>query len=216
MSDAKIQRITELELEKLNIVDKDGKVRMTLFNEDHIPPPLMEGEDILPGHREGDPFAGLMFFNNEGDECGGLIFGNERDEEGNYKASATLTFDQYKQDQVVQMVYIDDNGERHYGFNVFDRPNISLKHQVEQTQEIQESDITEEAKEAAIDKLWEGSTQRAFMGKNKKGEVAVKLMDSKGNERIRMVVDENDIPRMEFLDGEGNVLYKLPPDNLSK
>ncbi|RDI39929.1 hypothetical protein [Falsibacillus pallidus] len=216
MIDEKTNKMTELELEKLNIVDKQGTVRMTLFNQDHIPPALMDGEDILPGHRDDNPFAGIMFFNNEGDECGGMIFGNERDEEGNYRASASMTFDQYKQDQVVQMMYIDDNGERHYGFNIFDRPDVSLKQQLDETKEIEESHLDDEAKAEAIDQVWKGSTQRAFMGKNKKGEVSVKLMDSKGKDRIRMVVDENDIPRMEFLDGEGNVLYKLPPDDLKK
>ncbi|MGE6363649.1 hypothetical protein ACQKD9_07370 [Bacillus paramycoides] len=35
---------------------------------------------------------------------------------------------------------------------------------------------------------------------------------SKGKERIRMIVDENDIPRMKFLDAEGKVIYTLPPE----
>lgn len=33
----------------------------------------MDGKDILPGHRQKDPIAGLMFYNAEGEECGGLI-----------------------------------------------------------------------------------------------------------------------------------------------
>ncbi|MGG0761941.1 hypothetical protein [Bacillus paramycoides] len=37
-------------------------------------------------------------------------------------------------------------------------------------------------------------------------------MHSKGKERIRMIVDENDIPRMKFLDAEGKVIYTLPPE----
>ncbi|XRG80205.1 hypothetical protein V5E38_07850 [Rossellomorea sp. GAMAL-10_SWC] len=53
---------------------------------------------------------------------------------------------------------------------------------------------------------------RAFVGKNSKGEITVQLSDSKGKPRIRMVVDEYDIPRMEFLDGEGKVTYKIPPE----
>lgn len=50
------------------------------------------------------------------------------------------------------------------------------------------------------------------MGKSENGEVSVQLMDSKGKQRIRMVVDENDEAKMEFLDGKGNVLYRLPPE----
>src|SRR5699024_7291846 len=109
-----------IDVQNLNVVDKDGTVRMRLFNNDNIPPVLQDGEDFLPGHRQNDPIAGLMFYNAEGDECGGLIFGNEKDDHGNFKSVASLTFDQYKQDQVVQMHYDDENGQRNYGFSIYD------------------------------------------------------------------------------------------------
>lgn len=201
-----------IDVEQLNIVDKNGTVRLRLFNNDNIPPIIMDGKDILPGHRQKDPIAGLMFYNAEGEECGGLIYGNEKDENGNYEAGASLTFDQYKQDQVVQMHYSEENGEKYYGFSVYDRPNTPLSELIDKSNRIQNSDIPEEEKSKELDKLFEGNVPRAFMGKNQKGEVSVQLSDSKGKPRIRMVVDENDIPRMEFLDGEGNVTYKLPPE----
>lgn len=201
-----------IDVQNLNIVDKDGTVRMRLFNNDNIPPLLINGEDLLPGHREKDPIAGLMFYNAEGEECGGLIFGNEKDEHGNVKAGASLTFDQYNQDQVVQMHYEEENGQKHYGFSVYDRPETPLAELLERHNEILNSSLTKEVKDRELNKVWEGNAPRAFMGKNKKGEVSVQLSDSKGKPRIRMVVDENDVPRMEFLDSEGNVTYKLPPE----
>lgn len=207
-----VTEFKSIDVQNLNIVDKDGTVRMRLFNNDHIPSVLMNGEDVLPGHRQKDPIAGLMFYNAEGDECGGLIFGNEKDENGNVKAGASLTFDQYKQDQVVQMHYNDENGQRNYGFSVYDRPETPLPDLLEQHNEILKSDLTKEERDLELNKVWEGNTLRAFMGKSSKGEVSVQLSDSKGKPRIRMVVDENDVPRMEFLDGEGNVTYKLPPE----
>lgn len=212
MADNGKQKIVNLDVEKLNIVDKKGNVKMTLFNNENIPPALMDGEDILPGHRQDEPISGLMFYNNEGDEVGGLIFGSKKDDKGNYESSASLTFDQYKQDQVIQMHYIDENGQKHYGFSVYDRPEKPLSQLIKKTHEIKNLNISNEEKEANLKKIWEGNTQRAFMGKNQKGEVSVQLMDSKGNQRIRMVVDENDVPKMEFLDGEGKVVYKLPPE----
>lgn len=199
-------------VQNLNVIDNDGKVRMKLFNNDHIPPLIMDGEDILPGHRKNDPIAGIMFYNGEGEECGGIIFGSKKDENGNYESSASLTFDQYKQDQVVQMHYIDENGERNYGFSIYDRPNKSISESIKKACEIHNSDLSAEEKEKELDRVWEGNTPRAFMGKNQKGEVKVQLSDSKGKPRIRMIIDENDIPRMEFLDGEGNITYKLPPE----
>lgn len=211
MADKK-ERFTEIDVEKLNVVDKDGKVKLALFNQDHIPPVMMDGVDILPGHRQSDPISGLMFYNSEGDECGGLIYGSETDGEGNVNTGASLTFDQYKQDQVVQMHYSEENEKRLYGFSIFDRPETPLAQLIEGENDIKNSNLTEEQKNKAYDKLFEGNTQRAFMGKGQNGDVSVKLMDSKGNDRIRMVVDENDVPRMEFLNEKGEVTYTLPPE----
>src|SRR5699024_6590023 len=119
MSDKK-EKYTELDVEKLNVVDSNGKIKLTLFNQENIPPAIIDGKDILPGHRQSDPIFGMIFYNGEGDECGGLIYGSEKDEEGNVFAGASLTFDQYKQDQVVQVHYKEDKGQKLYGFSVYD------------------------------------------------------------------------------------------------
>jgi hypothetical protein len=93
MAESNRKKYKELDVEKLNIVDKRGKVKMTLFNQENIPPAMMHGEDILPGHRKRDPISGIMFYNGKEDECGGLIYGSEEDEDGNLYAGASLTFD---------------------------------------------------------------------------------------------------------------------------
>ncbi|WP_088014709.1 hypothetical protein [Gottfriedia acidiceleris] len=201
-----------INVENINIVDKDGTVRMRIFNNDNIPPAIMDGKDFLPGHRQKDPIAGLMFYNGEGDECGGLIYGSKKDDLGKYESYASLTFDQYKQDQVVQMHYTDENGQRNYGISIYDRPNTPLPDLVERTHKIQNAELADKEINKELENIWEGNTPRAFMGKNSNGEVTVQLSDRKGKPRIRMVVDENDIPRMEFLDGEGKVTYKIPPE----
>jgi len=188
-----------------------GWFRLSLFNNDNIPAAIIDGKDILPGYRQDTPIAGIMFYNSVGDECGGLVYGNKVDENSHYSTSASLTFDQYKQDQVVQMSYTDDNGNRTYGFRLYDRPERNLGKALEEVSKIQNSNLSPEEKEAAIKKEFAGHVQRAFMGKNENGEVSVKLMDSRGKERIRMVVDEEDHPKMEFLDDNGNVIYQLPP-----
>src|SRR5690554_2045144 len=204
------KRYAELDVEKLNIVDGSGKIKMTLFNQDNIPPLIIDGEDILPGHRQNDPISGIMFYNGRGEECGGLIYGSEEDEKGNITAGASL--DQYKQDQVVQMHFTEKNGQTHYGFSVFDRPDVPISKLISKENKIRNSDLTEESKREEYDKLYQGNAQRAFMGKDANGDVSVKLMDSNGNQRIRMVVDNNDIPRIEFLNESGEVTYKLPPE----
>ncbi|ESU34497.1 hypothetical protein G3A_00665 [Bacillus sp. 17376] len=207
-----MEKFKKIEVEQLNIVDKDGTVRLKLFNNQNIPPAIIDGEDILPGHRQSDPIAGMMFYNAEGDEAGGLIFGSQKDDDGNYTSGGSLTFDQYKQDQVVQMEHYEENGKKNYGFSIYDRPNSNLREDIIRDKDIRESNKSEEEKDQELNELWEGNVRRAFMGKNVDGDVIVQLSDSKGQPRIRMVVDQSDIPRMEFLDGDGKVLYKLPPE----
>lgn len=212
MMSSKNERFTELDVEKLNIVDKNGKIKLSLFNQENIPSLILDGKDILPGHRQNDPISGMMFYNGEGEECGGLIYGSEVDEEGNIYAGASLTFDQYSQDQVVQVSYEEENGESSYGFSVFDRPSTPMSQIVEKQNEIKKSKISDEQKNKKINELYKGNAPRAFMGKEKNGDVSMKLMDSKGRSRIRMVVDSNDVPRIEFLSETGEVTYKLPPE----
>lgn len=205
------QKFQNIEAENLNIVDKDGNVKMSLFNSENIPSLIMEGKDILPDHRQNDNTAGIMFYSGEGDECGGLIFGSERDDNGKYTSGLSLTFDQYKQDQILQMLVAQQNGERHYGFHIFDRPDSHISETVEKVKAIQEMEEGPE-KEKATQELAEGQSRRAFMGKGENGDVSVRLADSQGNDRIRMVIDANDVPHMEFLNEKGEVVYSLPPE----
>lgn len=205
-------KFVELNVEKLNIVDADGKVKMTLFNQENIPPLILDGEDVLPGHRQTDPISGIMFYNGEEEECGGLIFGSKVNEDGNIYAGASLTLDQYKTDQVVQIHYEEEDGGKFYGFSVFDRSETPMSELIKKQNKIVRAGLSDEERRSEIDRLYDGHAHRAFMGKDQNGEMTIKLMDSKGKPRIRMAIDENDVPRMEFLNGEGEVIYKLPPE----
>ncbi|MCG3418366.1 hypothetical protein [Oceanobacillus jordanicus] len=212
MSNNKKESFKEINVERLNIVDPAGKVKMSLFNQDNIPPVLMDGEDILPGHRQKDPISGIMFYNQNEDECGGLIYGNGKDENDNETVSASLTFDQFKQDQVVQMRYVEENEERHYGFSIFDRSSTPLPELIKEYENIQTGDNNTDDQQEKLAELFKGNAERAFMGKNKNGDVTVHLNDKSGKQRIRMVIDEHDVPKLEFLDAQGEVTYKLPPE----
>ncbi|GAQ16327.1 competence protein ComG [Oceanobacillus picturae] len=185
---------------------------MSLFNQDNIPPVLMEGEDILPGHRQKDPISGILFYNQHDDECGGLIYGNGKDGNGNETVSASLTFDQFKQDQVVQMRYVEENEERHYVFSIFDRPSTPLPELIKEYENIQTRYNNTGNQQEKLAELFKGNAERAFMGKNNNGEVTVHLNDQNGNQRIRMVIDEHDVPKLEFLNAQGEVTFKLPPE----
>lgn len=108
------------------------------------------------------------------------------------------------------MSYTEEKGQSQYGFSIFDRPNRPLSHIVNEHREIEKSEMSKKEKEKAYKDLYKGNAPRAFMGKTPDGDVSMKLMDSKGKDRIRMVIDENDEPKMEFLNEHGEVIYRLP------
>jgi hypothetical protein len=75
-------KFEELDAERINIVEGDGKVRLPLTNHKRMPGGRMAGVELT--NRDGNrptgagtaPTAGLLFFNDDGDECGGLIYGS--------------------------------------------------------------------------------------------------------------------------------------------
>lgn len=127
-----------INVEKLNIVEEDGTVKMSLFNSQNMPPLIFEGEDILPGHRQEDEHSGIIFYNGDGFEGGGLIYGSKEHENGDYESVLSLTFDQYQQEQVVQMFSVEENGEQTYGFNFFDRPKETIKETIDKINRIKQ------------------------------------------------------------------------------
>src|SRR4026207_292946 len=99
------QRIDELTVQRLNVVDANGTLRFVLSNKARMHPGVMDGVTI----NRPRPVAGMLFFNDEGDEVGGLTYtGTVANGQG--RANAGIMFDQLKQDQTVGISYSEANG----------------------------------------------------------------------------------------------------------
>lgn len=195
------QRFGEIDVERINVVEKDGKLKLVISNQERQPAPHVAGQD-LP--RDGKTPA-ILFYNDEGDECGGLVF-QGRKADGKVQASQSLTFDQYQQDQTLQLVYTEEDANRMVGMRIKDRPEIPLPEHARRLAEWQK--LPEgPAKAAALDPI--RAPDRVFVGKSN-GNAAVFLFDAKGQPRIKMVVDANNVARLDFLDAAGNVIQRLP------
>src|SRR5215475_7929675 len=111
-------RFTEIDVERINIVEPDGKLRMVISNRDRSIGPIYKGK---PFGYAGGSRPGIIFFNDEGTENGGLTFTGKREADGTYRASSGFSFDQFNQDQVVYLQYNDNNGRRNMGLTIADR-----------------------------------------------------------------------------------------------
>src|SRR6478735_1207545 len=61
--------LDELTLKRMNLIGEDGNLRMVISNETRQHPGIIHGKKLPDRERP----AGIIFFNNEGDECGGII-----------------------------------------------------------------------------------------------------------------------------------------------
>ena len=204
------QKMDELTVQRLNVVDANGTLRLVLAGKDRMHPGIIDGK-VIDRPR---PVAGLLFFNDEGDEVGGLtITGQDRD--GARRANALLAFDQLKQDQTIALAYSEQNGQRSTGLTVWDRPDTRLGDLIDQLNAANKlSDVA--ARDAAIKAARASmppSPRRVFVGKNTDRSAAIMLADANGKPRLNLRVDAEGAASIEFLDANGKVTHQVPPKN---
>jgi hypothetical protein len=202
-------RFDEIDVERLNVRSADGKYAVVIANASRMPGNIVDGREHAAGRRGG----GLLFYNAQGDEAGGLIFDSDASDSG-VTAFGQLSLDRFKSDQVVVLRYLEDPDAWSAGLLVshYTRGAISEWHRARDSILA----LPPVAHDTAIQSLrrrffragkWE--IQRVFVGE--RGRTAViRMNDTRGRERIRMIVDSLDIARLEFLNDSGRVVYRIP------
>ena len=111
-----LTRFGEIEVQRINVREPDGTLRMVISDSAHLPGVIIRGKAQAKVDR---PQAGMLFYNDEGSENGGLIFGGRRDAKGNVVDSGgSLSFDRYDANQVVQLLGVDDRDNQMAGLAV--------------------------------------------------------------------------------------------------
>jgi hypothetical protein len=206
---AKPQNLGEITVERVNVVDANGTLRMVISNKDRMHPGVIDGRPI----DRSRPVAGMLFFNDVGDEVGGLTYTGQ-EQNGARRADAGLMFDQFKQDQTIGFSYTEANGTRRAGFQVWDRSDRSLGELVDQLNAANK--IEDRAKRdqaiAAIRAAAPPGPLRVFVGKTREKAATMSLSDAQGKPRLTLTVDAAGSPRIEFLDENGKVTARLPQE----
>jgi len=202
----KAQNLGEITVERINVVDADGTLRLVIANKQRMHPGVLDGVTI----DRARPVAGLIFFNDEGDEVGGLTYTGRAG--AARSASGSLTFDQLKQDQTIGIRYGESNGERFAALEVWDRSERPLSELIAKLNAANRiADAT--AREEAIKKARAEAPpapRRVFVGKNNARAASIALADGSGRPRLTLTVDESGDPRIEFLDEKGVVVGRVP------
>ncbi len=189
----------EIDVQRINIVESDGQLRMVISNQARQHPGIVNGR-IIP--RAGPRPPGLIFFNHLGDEMGGLIYG----ENGKIGHFGSLTFDKVRGDQTIGFRHLEgDNGTYSSGLEMWQQPNIPGDVLQEKYREIQAMPDTS-ARRQAIQALRDAdqlTTQRLFLGKGRDNTAVLVLSDVKGRPRLRLSVTAEGTPEIEILDEAG-------------
>jgi hypothetical protein len=200
-------RIDEITVQRLNLVDANGTLRMVIANKDRMHPGVMDGVTI----NRPRPVAGMLFFNDVGDEVGGLTFtGQEQD--GQRRANAGLMFDQFRQDQTIGISYAEANGQRTAGLQVWDRadtPLSDLIRALNAANAITDAAARDRAIQAARAAAPPGP-RRVFVGKNAEKAATVSLADGAGRVRLTLTVDADGTASIQFLDSDGRTVQRIP------
>ncbi|NIG53974.1 hypothetical protein [Chitinophaga sp. Cy-1792] len=196
----------EITVKRITVVGEDGtSPRVVISNETRQHSGQQEG--IKWDHR--DRPAGMIFFNNQGDECGGLIFGVNK-EKNNINHAVSLTMDNHLNDQVIQLINNEnyDNGKsnifRGLVINEYPENAVTVSTLISKVKALDSiKDAAEKAakQQALFEK--EGAKPRLFIGRKTNEDNGLFLYDSKGNPKMKLYVDKAGNPKIEVITADG-------------
>ena len=203
-----------IDVQRINITEPNGTLRMVLSNAARSQGPLYKGKPFFYTGTER-PRTGIIFFNEEGTETGGLIFGGRQLGDTGFTALGHLSFDQYNQDQVIALQYVDRNGKRRMGIQFNDRHDVNIFDWGARRDSLRRLPDSP-AKTEALRQLNAGDpgdprvAERVYVGRDTLKSAILKLSDRLGNPRVRLLVDSLGSARLEFLDANGRVTHRIP------
>lgn len=209
--DTRKKRFDQIDVELLNVVTKDGKLILAIGDKGRLPYAMNNGK-VLNKQERG---PGMIMFNSLGDECGGYLW----DAYDDGSAGHILTMDQYKQDQIVSLIYNETSGtfgdpkkRRMAGLSVNPQPTTAQSDElVELYSEARK--IPDSAKRVArlneLNKKYY-TKNSMFVGTRRNEDIGLFVSDANLNSRLKIYVDSKGNPKLEFLDSTGKVIYSLP------
>lgn len=193
--------VDEITVRQIRIVDSEGRERVTIAGE--FPPRRTK-------------LAGLLFHNEGGTEAGGLVYYGRRNKDGEVDAGGLLTFDQYGDDQIMQLQYEQLGNEKTNGIVFAERPDKMSERVLAFYRAFETASSDEERERLRREVLpnipkQEFGARRLFVGRNVEGASLVSLYDPSGRPRLTLEVDEKGTPSITFLDPSGEAVRTFEP-----
>ena len=198
----------EIDVQRINVVEPDGTVRLVISDKARFPGSFIKGQEHSRADRKS---TGMLFMDDEGTEMGGLIFGGSKDKNGVIRSNGHLSFDQYMQDQIF-VIDAGQDGDAHYSaILISDRGDYPITDAMEAAQRI--AKLPPEQRQAEWKKFaasHPGDHTRIALGRADDKSVVLRMKDTEGRDRLVLEVAPDGNPVLEFLDANGKVISHLP------
>ncbi|WP_442266624.1 hypothetical protein ACSIGC_02720 [Tenacibaculum sp. ZS6-P6] len=210
-----VKKFGTINVERINIVEADGTVKMVITNANHFP---SEGDEINGKiYHKRKKRAGMLFYTEDGKECGGFIYDGKKTKNG-HRSGLSLTYDQYDGDQVMQLMTTDNKvGDKRYksGSLVFnDRGNNETHENINKIGEELKAIKDPKERRKKYNEYWEkgmfGSVRRVALGQTPGRQNGLFLYDDKGRPRAKFVIDENNNVKLEAYNEKGDIISSWP------
>lgn len=212
------QKFTEIDVERINIVEKDGTVKMIITNVDRFP----NGNDKInarPTNQSRKKRSGMLFFNEDGIECGGFIYDGQKKENG-HSSGLSLTYDQYDGDQVMQLLTQDytKEGKRFVSSSLAFNDRPSEESQIKTSEIMKELEDLRKKDPKAMQQKYDdyvkknliGGAPRIMLGKSKAENNGLFLFDDKGMPKAMFYIDKENNAKLDFYNDKGQVTASFP------
>jgi hypothetical protein len=200
-------RFDEIDVQRITIVEPDGKIRLVISDRAKFPGSFFEGREITRSDRDS---TGFLFMNNEGTEMGGLTFDGAKGKDGQVVSNGHLSFDQYDQDQIFAI----DAGQvpaKRTMLVISDRGDYPLHELYDEFARMRA--LPADQRQAAMKKFVEehpGDHPRVQLGRAADKSAVLRMADGEGRDRIVMKVGADGNPILQFLDENGKTVDELP------
>ena len=193
---------------RINIVEPDGTVRLTISNRADFPGAWNRGkEQPRPDRRDA---AGMLFMSEEGTEQGGLIWGAEQLKDGRIENHVHLSMDQYEENQVFAIDAGQSGNRKFSQITLIDQGDYPID------EKRQANDRINKLPKEEQDKAWQAffashrhDVRRLVLGRAPDQSVGLTLSDGSGAARLVVKVKPDGSPVIEFLDRSGKVTKEI-------
>ena len=228
---SKTIKFEEIDVERINIVEADGTLKLALFNSARLTRGLDGDKRAGTG-----TISGMLFYNEEGHEAGGLVF-NGKKIKGGQQSAIGLTMDGYRQDQTMSIQHNEkkDSLSSYYNdaIRIMSRPDRSVVkeeygfYKLKYPDRFGDKDTPRLSKEV-LDSMemklaneYKVAKQRIYLGHSRGNDKdgwydnsGLYIKNKYGKSMIKIYVDKDNNPKFEVLDTLGRkVKYNLIPES---